>query len=582
MGERVVQVGSTPIRLQGTSSTDSRGPSTTTRSKHEDDYYMDRMREILTGFPNTGPPSYPVQILEHVYMGNQRNADNVEVLRRYGITHVFSCAGQRRYENSRSPYAKDSGIKEFLLISADDTEDFDIARHFDEAIAFLDRVKKAKGKALVHCNLGVNRSGAFVAAYLMAEQKRTLLEVINYLKVKRFVVLSNKGFRRQLIQFARSRGRLDPIIRNVIPGTHHQSSYDASQRNYSEEVRREEEGMRAVREIAEIAGGGKSKGNRVEADTIKRPQTVGNQEQSREEFKKLKNLDRGSKQNQEGKTTSIGTLEARDGGRLQPHSDTDEPDARQNRSKRNDATIGDPYMNSKNSAASRISSEEPSLRERLWTLPRYSGRGEKERLERSPAVEVIVSDHESAPGRLLTPAEDKSLAVFDKSDGRCSSKGSLRQLEPVYETRSCDAAVAGSSTAIGGSTGTTTGSSGGRTSAAESMSAKISGFFSLLGPKKQPFRSTSYSNVSSSKSPMSSLASLPPPLAAGERSTSTSSGSLQTSASGTSLSTTRPLRIYTRSSTDTEIYRARHEDTSSGQTAGQFCLPRLSPRSSKS
>ena len=183
------------------------------KSKVKDDYYMDRMREILTGFPNTGPPNYPVKLTEHVYIGSQKHADDVEMLKRYGITHVLNCAGLRRYDFSRSPYPKESGIKGFLMISAIDHEDFDIACHFDEAIAFLDKVKKSNGRALVHCNLGVNRSGAIVAAYLMAEQNRTLLEVINYLKLKRFVILCNRGFRRQLIAFARSRGLLDPVIR---------------------------------------------------------------------------------------------------------------------------------------------------------------------------------------------------------------------------------------------------------------------------------------------------------------------------------------------------------------------------------
>ena len=58
------------------------------KSKVKDDYYMDRMKEILTGFPNTGPPNYPVKLTEHVYIGSQKHADDVEMLKRYGITHV--------------------------------------------------------------------------------------------------------------------------------------------------------------------------------------------------------------------------------------------------------------------------------------------------------------------------------------------------------------------------------------------------------------------------------------------------------------------------------------------------------------
>jgi len=85
-------------------------------------------------------------------------------------------------------------------------------RHFAEAIAFLDDVRRVRGRSLVHCNLGVNRSGAVVAAYLMVSERRTLLDVVKYLRSRRALVLSNKGFRRQLVAFARERGLLDPVI----------------------------------------------------------------------------------------------------------------------------------------------------------------------------------------------------------------------------------------------------------------------------------------------------------------------------------------------------------------------------------
>lgn len=253
--------------------------------------------------------------------------------------------------------------------------------------------------------------------------------------------------------------------------------------------------------------------------------------------------------------------------------------------------------------------EEPCLRERLWTLPRYTGRGERDRPKEAsppplpPTVEVFVSHHGGGRGgsggggalgvqlSSASPAADdrKTTPVAETAaDPRSSAKTATgRQLEPVYETKSYDDASAGSRnasrTATGsGTTTAATGSGGGgggrMSAAAESVSAKLTGLLGSLlgGPKRQPLRSsTSYSNVSagggsSSRSPSSSLASLPPPLAAEERTTSVSSGSLQTSASGTSLSTTRPLRIYTRSSTDTEIYRTRQDSTR--QAAGRSAL----------
>ena len=111
----------------------------------DDQFYLQRMRDILQQkqHPTTsavdgstadggtthlplqaqfGLQLHPVQLLEHVFIGNQRIADSVDVMRLHGITHVLNCAGLRRYDFTRSPYPKDSGIKGFLMISAEVTE----------------------------------------------------------------------------------------------------------------------------------------------------------------------------------------------------------------------------------------------------------------------------------------------------------------------------------------------------------------------------------------------------------------------------------------------------------------------------
>jgi len=117
----------------------------------------------------------------------------------------------------RSPYKPSVGIKSFLMIQAEDYDEYDIASHFAETAAFLDRARTTGGKALVHCSLGVNRSGAIVAAYLMISERRTLLQVIADLKGKRSLIIANVGFRRQLVRYARCRGLLDAVDRKTNP-----------------------------------------------------------------------------------------------------------------------------------------------------------------------------------------------------------------------------------------------------------------------------------------------------------------------------------------------------------------------------
>lgn len=209
----------------------------------DDRYYLRRMKEILQdGLPKPSPPARPDRLSGHVFIGNQRNADDTTGLRSDGIDHVLSCAASRR--STDSPYDGDSGIIDYFLIPAEDREDFDITRYFDAAFLFLDRVKRRRGKVLVHCNMGVNRSGAVVAAYLMVDEKRNLLDVVSYLKGKRKLVLSNKGFRRQLVQFARSRGLLDPVIDTVTRISYmddsKKGSYEADEDDQRRLAKREE------------------------------------------------------------------------------------------------------------------------------------------------------------------------------------------------------------------------------------------------------------------------------------------------------------------------------------------------------
>lgn len=175
-----------------------------------DDYiYLKQMRSILDSYPNIGPPEEATQLTKHLYIGNLKNADNVERLRQNGITHVLNVAGTRNFDLTRSPYSRSAGIVKYLMIPAEDYSEYNIMYHFQDAFTFLDKCKTSGGKALVHCNLGINRSGAICAAYLMLDQHMPLLEVASLLKKTRGVVLTNKGFRRQLIRFARARGYLD-------------------------------------------------------------------------------------------------------------------------------------------------------------------------------------------------------------------------------------------------------------------------------------------------------------------------------------------------------------------------------------
>lgn len=67
---------------------------------------------------------------------------------------------------------------------------------------------------LVHCALGINRSGAVCVAYMMVERRLPLLVVTRVIKDRRRIVLANKAFQRQLVSFARTHGLLGKLPRD--------------------------------------------------------------------------------------------------------------------------------------------------------------------------------------------------------------------------------------------------------------------------------------------------------------------------------------------------------------------------------
>jgi hypothetical protein len=169
---------------------------------------MNKIQEMLSkGYTMSmyGPTGLG-QLSEYLFIGGYNEAESVNSLRRKGITHVLNCAAWRT--GISNPYPPHSGVIGYEQFPADDTENYNIMQHFSKAKAFIDRAKYTGGKCLVHCAMGINRSGALCLAYLMIDQNMPLLEAIRRVKQKRGIVLTNRGFQRQLVRFARHKGLL--------------------------------------------------------------------------------------------------------------------------------------------------------------------------------------------------------------------------------------------------------------------------------------------------------------------------------------------------------------------------------------
>jgi len=168
--------------------------------------YSVKLAEIL----NVNPPAAYMefyngdmaQVDQNTFLGSLRHAENGPELLRQGVTHVLNCAGSccpNHHDSFYAPYKI-----EVVVLDAADAPDFPILHyHFDKAFDFLEHSsRKPNSHCLVHCYQGLNRSTTLLAAYMMIKHRMTLVSVVERLHAARPFILSNLGFRQQLIEFA--------------------------------------------------------------------------------------------------------------------------------------------------------------------------------------------------------------------------------------------------------------------------------------------------------------------------------------------------------------------------------------------
>lgn len=132
------------------------------------------------------------RIIDHVYVGNDAVAKNLEVLRENRITHVLNSAGFVCPE-----YFKDDFGYKTLWLRDNPTED--ITSILYNVFDYLEDVREQGGRVLVHCYHGVSRSTSLVIAYIMWREKKSFEDAFQYVKAARGVTNPNMGFAFQLI-----------------------------------------------------------------------------------------------------------------------------------------------------------------------------------------------------------------------------------------------------------------------------------------------------------------------------------------------------------------------------------------------
>ncbi|XP_063763300.1 protein phosphatase Slingshot homolog 2 isoform X2 [Eleginops maclovinus] len=140
-----------------------------------------------------GQMDSPTEIFEHVYLGSEWNASNLEELQNSGVLYILNVT--REIDNFFP------GVFEYHNIRVYDEEATNLLEYWNETYKFIAKAKKAGAKCLVHCKMGVSRSASTVIAYAMKEYGWDLDTAFEYVKDKRAVTKPNPSFMKQLEEY---------------------------------------------------------------------------------------------------------------------------------------------------------------------------------------------------------------------------------------------------------------------------------------------------------------------------------------------------------------------------------------------
>ena len=136
-----------------------------------------------------------------VFLGNEDNARDLDLLQSYAITHVISLT-QSVYHPGKLIY---------YPINIDDSPLANIYQYFEPCVEFINSALDAPSSAdgqniLVHCAAGVSRSASIVIAYLMSAQRVDYETALGIVRADRHYVCPNEGFVLQLRQWQMALG----------------------------------------------------------------------------------------------------------------------------------------------------------------------------------------------------------------------------------------------------------------------------------------------------------------------------------------------------------------------------------------
>ncbi|XP_048879264.1 dual specificity protein phosphatase 6-like [Brienomyrus brachyistius] len=156
-------------------------------------------------------PSFPVEILPHLYLGCAKDSTNLDILEEYGIKYILNVTPNlpNLFENA--------GEFKYKQIPISDHWSQNLSQFFPEAISFIDEARGRKCGVLVHCLAGISRSVTVTVAYLMQKLNLTMNDAYDIVKMKKSNISPNFNFMGQLLDFERTLGISSPCDNDLPP-----------------------------------------------------------------------------------------------------------------------------------------------------------------------------------------------------------------------------------------------------------------------------------------------------------------------------------------------------------------------------
>ncbi|XP_053495695.1 dual specificity protein phosphatase 13 [Ictalurus furcatus] len=144
-----------------------------------------------------GTSSHLDEVRPGIYIGDLYAAKDRHLLQTLNISHVLNAAHGKYNVNTGASFYRGTNIT-YHGVEAFDMPSFDMSPFFYSTANFIKTALSTPGgKVFVHCAMGLSRSATLVLAYLMIEEKMTLVEAITAVAQYRNIC-PNIGFLEQL------------------------------------------------------------------------------------------------------------------------------------------------------------------------------------------------------------------------------------------------------------------------------------------------------------------------------------------------------------------------------------------------